>query len=219
MRKPSIALILPPLVRTYGDRTWEMRSEPVDELVLTILSQNTSDTNSRRAFLSLKDKYPSWGLAAAADAGSIAGAIRSGGLADVKARYIRGALQALQQRAPGMELRFLAGMPVRQAREWLAALPGVGMKTASCVLLFSLGLPAFPVDTHVFRVGKRLRLIGGKMGPDAAHIEMERITPGKDIYRCHVLLIEHGRKTCRAQRPLCNSCCLSPLCPGRQDYT
>ena len=218
MGKPGVRAILDRLVAAYGDRTWQQRLEPVDELVLTILSQNTSDLNSRRAFRSLKDSFAGWDEVAAAEPAGIADAIRAGGLAEVKARYISNALAALRREAPGFDLRFLARGSVRDSRQWLTRLPGVGMKTASCVLLFALGMPAFPVDTHVYRVAKRLGLIGSRLSADAAHLEMERLTPPGDIYRCHVLLIEHGRKTCKAQRPLCASCCLAALCPARRQF-
>lgn len=218
MGKPSIKAVLDRLVAAYGDRTWQKRLEPVDELILTILSQNTSDLNSRRAFESLRDNFAGWKEAASADPVKIADAIRTGGLADVKARYIKSALTALQKEAPGFDLGFLALGKVGDSREWLVRLPGVGMKTASCVLLFALGMPAFPVDTHVYRVAKRLGLIGSSLSADAAHIEMEKLTAPGDIYRCHVLLIEHGRKTCKAQRPLCRVCCLADLCAGRAKF-
>jgi endonuclease III len=216
MRKPGIRTILDRLVATYGDRTWQKRLGPVDELVLTILSQNTSDLNSRRAFKSLTQDFTTWSEAASAEPATIAAAIRAGGLADVKAKYIKHALMALQEEAPGFDLSFLAQRKTGDAREWLVRLPGVGMKTASCVLLFALGMPAFPVDTHVHRLAKRLGLIKDRTSADAAHLEMEKMTAHGDIYRCHVLLIEHGRKVCKAQRPLCAGCCLADICPGRK---
>jgi len=216
MRKPGIKAILDRLIAAYGDRTWQKRLEPVDELILTILSQNTSDLNSRRAFKSLNENFSGWDQVASAEPATIAGAIRAGGLADVKAKYIKNALTALQKEAPGFDLRFLAQGKVEDSRRWLVRLPGVGIKTASCVLLFALGMPAFPVDTHVYRVAKRLGLIIDRLSADAAHLEMEKLTAPADIYRCHVLLIEHGRKICKAQRPLCHMCCLSGICPGRQ---
>jgi endonuclease-3 len=216
MGKPGITAILAKLVATYGDRTWQKRLEPVDELILTILSQNTSDLNSRRAFKSLILNFTGWDKVASAEPGIIADAIRAGGLAEVKAKYIKNALMALQKEVPGFDLRFLAQRRVEASREWLVQLPGVGMKTASCVLLFALGMPAFPVDTHVYRVAKRLGLIKDGISADAAHLEMERLTAPEDIYRCHVLLIEHGRKVCKAQRPLCAGCCLADICPGRK---
>jgi endonuclease-3 len=216
MGKPGIKTIIDKLVAAYGDRTWQKRLEPVDELVLTILSQNTSDLNSRRAFTSLTQNFTGWAKVASAETATIAAAIRAGGLAEVKAKYIRNALIALQKEAPGFDLRFLALGKVEDSREWLLQLPGVGMKTASCVLLFALGMPAFPVDTHVYRVAKRLGLIKDRISADAAHLEMEKLTARVDIYRCHVLLIEHGRKVCKAQRPLCPVCCLADVCPGRK---
>jgi len=216
MAKPSIKPILDKLVIAYGDRTWQKRLEPVDELILTILSQNTSDLNSRRAFKSLTQNFTGWDKVASAEPAMIAGAIRAGGLADIKAKYIKNALMALQKEAPGFDLRFLAQRKAGDSRKWLLQLEGVGMKTASCVLLFALGMPAFPVDTHVYRVVKRLGLIKDRVSADAAHLEMEKLTAPKDIYRCHVLLIEHGRKVCKAQRPLCPVCCLAGMCPSRQ---
>lgn len=214
MAKADIELVLHRLIEAYGDRIWKRRLEPVGELVQTILSQNTSDTNSRRAFKSLVAAFGSWRNVAEASAVTIADAIRSGGLADVKARYIKNALTALEKQTPGFNLQFLKKMGVDAARSWLLDLPGVGMKTASCVLLFSLGMPAFPVDTHVFRVAGRLKLIDSKISVDAAHAAMEKLVKDQDIYHCHVLLIEHGRRTCKAQRPLCRKCVLSDICPS-----
>jgi endonuclease-3 len=216
MGKAGITIILDKLVAAYGDRTWQKRLEPVDELILTILSQNTSDHNSRRAFKSLTQNFTRWDEVACAEPAKIADVIRAGGLAEVKAKYIKNALIALQKKAPGFDLRFLARGKLEDSRAWLVQLPGVGMKTASCVLLFSLGMPAFPVDTHVYRVAKRLGLIEDRISADAAHLEMEKLTAPGDIYRCHVLLIELGRKVCKAQRPLCAGCCLADICPGRK---
>ncbi|MGD0855291.1 MAG: endonuclease III [Dehalococcoidia bacterium] len=214
MSKAKIVQIIDLLIKAYGDRKWHKRLEPVGELVLTILSQNTSDTNSHRAYASLVETFDTWDSILKADTEEIASAIRSGGLADVKAKYIKNALQALKKETTDFNLSLLVDMEVDYARKWLIKLPGVGMKTASCVLLFSMGMPAFPVDTHVYRVAGRLGLIGKKVSVDAAHLEMERITPAEDNYRCHVLLIEHGRKTCKSQRPLCRSCVLAKICPS-----
>lgn len=214
MPKPDVDLILSCLIGAYGDRQWKRQLEPVAELVQTILSQNTSDTNSRRAFKSLVDEFGDWKKMADAGMEQIAEAIRSGGLADIKARYIKNALTALEKQSSGFDLQFLKKMGVDPARRWLLKLPGVGMKTASCVLLFSLGMPAFPVDTHVFRVARRLGLIGSKVSVDAAHTAMEKLVVAKNTYRCHVLLIEHGRRTCKAQHPLCRKCVLADVCPS-----
>ena len=218
MNKPKIREIISLLAGAYGDRSWKRRLEPVGELVLTILSQNTSDTNSQRAYESLMHAFGDWEMISRADKEEIAASIRSGGLADVKAKYIKNALLALEKETSDFDLAFLKDMPLEKARNWLTRLPGVGMKTASCVLLFSSGMPAFPVDTHVHRVAGRLGLIGKKISADAAHLEMERITPAEDTYRCHVLLIEHGRKTCKAQRPLCRTCVLAHICPSYKSF-
>ncbi len=214
MKKPRIDQIIPMLIRTYGDRIWHRRLDPVGELVQTILSQNTSDTNSHRAFTSLIELFGNWQSIADAPAHHVAAAIRSGGLADAKAKYIKSALQALEKDTFNFNLLFLKDMTVRDARGWLVRLPGVGMKTASCVLLFSLGMPAFPVDTHVYRVSKRLGLIEAKTSVDAAHVKLEKMVKPDDIYRAHMLIIEHGRKTCKSQRPLCLTCVLKDICPS-----
>jgi len=213
-----IKKILPLLISTYGDRTPLRRLEPVDELILTILSQNTSDINSRRAFNSLVDSFGGWDRVAHAPRERIAEAIRAGGLADVKSGYILGVLHYLKKEAGGYDLRFLKSMELGAARAWLTRLPGVGMKTASCVLLFSLDMPAFPVDTHVLRVSGRLGLVGPKITADVAHLEMERLVRPGDVYRCHVLIIEHGRRICRAQRPLCGVCIISSQCPSYNKF-
>ncbi len=144
MSKVKISRIISLLIRTYGDRKWHKRLEPAGEMVLTILSQNTSDTNSSRAYASLMETFGDWDRVLKAGTEEIAAAIRSGGLADVKAKYIKSALQALKEETADFDLSFLTGMTVEDARKWLIKLPGVGMKTASCVLLFSLGMPAFP---------------------------------------------------------------------------
>lgn len=214
----KIEKILKLLISAYGDRAPERRLEPVDELILTILSQNTSDVNSRRAFKSLTAAFGGWDKVAHAPAARIAVTIQMGGLAEVKSGYIRGALQQLEKEASGYDLRFLKDMDLGAARAWLTRLPGVGMKTASCVLLFSLGMPAFPVDTHVLRVAVRLGLLGPKTTADSAHIEMERLVRPADIYRCHVLMIEHGRRTCKAQRPLCGNCIIGSRCPSYNKF-
>jgi endonuclease III len=214
MRKPGIEKILQLLISAYGDRTPVRRLEPVDELILTILSQNTSDINSRRAFKSLTDAFGGWDIVAHTPRTRIAETIRTGGLAEVKSGYILGILKYLEKEAGGYDLRFLNDMELAAARAWLMHLPGVGMKTASCVLLFSLDMPAFPVDTHVLRVAGRLGLVGPKITADSAHFEMERLVRPADVYRCHVLMIEHGRKTCRARRPLCHICVIGHMCPS-----
>jgi endonuclease-3 len=219
MTKSSIENILHLLIIAHGDREWHKHLEPVAEMVQTILSQNTSDINSRRAFQVLINTYKSWDVLAQADISRITDAIRTGGLAEVKARYIKQSLLAISKKAHGFDLQFLKNLNVNDARNWLTQLPGIGMKTASCVLLFSLGMPAFPVDTHVYRVSKRLGFIDDKTSVDNAHLKLERLVSPQDMYRCHVLLIEHGRKVCKAQRPLCTVCSLKNVCPCFRTFT
>ncbi len=210
----NIKEIINLLIASYGDKIWQKRSSPVEELVQTILSQNTSDTNSHRAYESLIKRFGSLRKVASAELSQIADSIRCGGLADIKAVYIKNALTVILKRNQNLDLQFLNRSSVNDARSWLMQLPGVGMKTASCVLLFSLGMPAFPVDTHVLRVAKKLGLLSEETSADSAHTKLERIIDPDDIYRCHMLFIEHGRKTCKARNPSCKNCNLFSNCPS-----
>ena len=219
MNKPSGPAILKLLEQQYGRRTWQPSFDPLGELVLTILSQNTSDKNSRPAFQSLRKAFPDWSLILQADTAAIAEPIKSGGLATIKARRIQSALREIQQRHGSLDLLFLADMPLEDARDWLVKLPGVGFKTASCVLLFALGMPAMPVDTHVFRVASRLGLIPLKTTVEKAHILLEKAVLPQDLYEFHVLMIEHGRRTCAARRPTCLSCICKSICTGYDKYS
>ena len=210
----SVGQVLKLLSGEYGKRRWRPRQSPIAVLIQTILSQNTSDRNSGRAFEQLLASFGSWEDMANASVGEISHSIKAGGLGEVKARYIKQALEEIRRRLDGFELDFLRKLPVDEARDWLRQLPGVGMKTASCVLLFSLGMPALPVDTHVLRVAKRLGLVDSKTSAEKAHKLLEGLVPPHDVYQFHVLLIEHGRKTCKAQRPRCKECVLRGLCPS-----
>ena len=212
MDERSIERILGLLIEAYGNREWQTSDSPLSVLVQTILSQNTSDSNSNRAFESFSASFGSWDEVADASVGRIAESIKAGGLGEIKARYIKQVLEEIRQRRDRFGLDFLRRLPLDEARDWLRQLPGVGMKTASCVLIFSLGMPALPVDTHVFRVAKRLGLVDSKTSVERAHKLLESLVPPADVYRFHVLLIEHGRKTCKAQRPRCNRCVLRGLC-------
>ena len=212
----DIEQILKLLTKEYGKRGWRHRKSPIAVLIQTILSQNTSDRNSARAFGQLLASFDGWEEIANAGVGQICEAIKAGGLGTVKARYIKQALEEIRRRRGGFELDFLRNLTIDEARDWLRQLPGVGMKTASVVLLFSLGMPALPVDTHVFRVAKRLSLIDAKVSVEKAHRLLEGLVPPQDTYKFHVLLIEHGRKICKAQRPRCNECVLRGLCPSRK---
>lgn len=206
------------LHKEYGYiRHFEQDGDPVSVLVSTILSQNTSDTNSRRAFNSLRQSFPDWEAVAASGVDEIAQSIRSGGLADIKAGRIKLTLREISERRGHLELSFLNELPLPEAKAWLRQLPGVGPKTAGCVLLFSLGRPALPVDTHVYRVSKRLGLIGSRVSAEKAHELLENMIPDEDIYQFHVHMVEHGRRVCKAQSPRCSHCILKEGCPASRE--
>jgi len=208
----NIDLILDLMQQEYGPRRWQPAQDPVSELIFTILSQNTSDTNSKRAYKSLVDKFSDWETVAVAGADQIARSIKTGGLAEVKARRIKHILEEINKRRGYLDLGFLGELPLYEAKSWLRQLPGVGPKTAACVLLFSLGRPALPVDTHVFRVANRLGLIDSKTSPERAHDLLEAMIPSEDVYRFHVYMVEHGRRVCKSQRPRCSLCVLRETC-------
>jgi len=215
---PSVAWVLERLRQRYGEPTRSTPLPPIDELVMTILSQHTSDVNTARAFASLCASFPDWDAAINASDTEIADAIRSGGLAALKAPRIRQALIDIREQSESFDLSFLADLPVVDARAWLTSLHGVGPKTASCVLLFSLDRPAMPVDTHVHRVSLRLGLIPALTSAERAHELLEAIVPDDDTYAAHLLLIQHGRKTCVARRPRCSACVLVQCCPAASTY-
>lgn len=200
------------LDREYGRPRWQPRGDPLSNLIATILSQNTSDTNSGRAFQNLTRKFGSWERVADAEVGEIAAAIESGGLSRVKAPRIKTVLELIREEQGSLDLGFLSDMPPAEARAWLESLPGVGPKTAACVLLFSLGKPVLPVDTHVYRVSRRLGLIDNGVTPAQAHGLLEGLLPPEAIYRFHVNMVAHGRRVCRAQRPHCRECMLIEVC-------
>ena len=208
--------IMERLAGLYGWPEQVPHGDPLAELVLTVLSQNTADVNSGRAFTQLMRTLPSWRAIAEAPIDELVAAIQVGGLAQQKAPRIQSSLRAVFERSPDGDLSFLQEMPLEEARAWLRSLPGVGPKTAACVLLFALGLPAMPVDTHVERVSKRLGLIPWKTTPEQAHTQLEGIVSPADYYRFHMLLIKHGRRTCAARRPACGRCPLEADCPASE---
>ena len=199
----------------YGPVDWEPRYNPAEELVDTILSQHTSDINSERAFLNLMDTFKT--LENIADAGveDIEVAIRSGGLSNQKSVRIKEVLNIVRADVGSFDLSFLGEMPLEEAKSWLKSLPGVGPKTAAIILCFSLGMPAMPVDTHIYRVSQRLRLIGPKVSADKAHDILEPMVSEEDVFAFHVYLIQHGRRVCKAQRPRCDDCALAWGCPSK----
>ena len=182
---------------------------------MTILSQNTSDTNTERSFAALRAAYPVWEDVLGAAEGDLVDVLRSGGLANQKAPRIQAVLRTLAAEPHGFDLRWLGDVPAEEAQEWLTALPGVGPKTAACVLLFSLDVPVMPVDTHVHRVSRRLGLIGDTVSADAAHAILTEMTPDGEMLSAHLLLIEHGRRTCRARARAAASACSPAAAPPR----
>ena len=206
--------ILHLLQREYVLRHWQPDQDPVSTLIATVLSQNTSDANSKRAFHSLITAFGSWEAVADASVDEIAQSIRLGGLAEVKAKRIKLILQEIRELQGCLDLSFLRELPLSEAKSWLRQLPGVGPKTAGCVLLFSLGRPALPVDTHVFRVAKRLGVIDSRVSSERAHELLESVVPPEDVYSFHVYMVEHGRQICKAQQPRCHLCVLQGLCPS-----
>lgn len=208
-----IGTILARLEAVYGVPDWTPRQDPLNELVACILSQNTSDTNSFRAFEHLKRRFPTMQQVMDAPVSVLADTIRSGGLADTKAPRIQNVLRSLLEERGLLSLDFLHEMNDADARAWLRSLPGVGPKTAGIVLCFAMGRPVLPVDTHVFRVAWRLGLIEKRIGEDKAHDALQAQILPEQTFRFHVALITHGRQVCKAITPLCAQCPLTDLCP------
>jgi endonuclease III len=211
--------ILKKLEQAYGSPRWNPNHDPLGELVATILSQNTSDVNSDRAFAALRAAYPTWDEVLHAPPDDLASVIRSGGLARLKSRRIQDILHTLKAGQGQLPLDFLMDMPMPAARAFLAEFPGVGPKTIACVLLFACGHPAFPVDTHIHRVTTRLGLLPVSCTAERAHAVLEPLIPPAQIYRAHVNLIRHGRTVCKARSPDCQHCCLHTWCPYPQQGT
>ena len=198
----------------YGKHEWERRAEPLDELIYTVLSQHTSDLNTDRTFADLRAAFPTWREVIDAPSEIVAEAIKGGGLSKIKAPRIQAILRSIEEQRGELNIDFLGDLPLEEARSWLLALPGVGQKTAACVLLFSFGLPALPVDTHVHRVSGRLGLIIKKTNADKAHAALESLVDTAQVYQFHIDLIEHGRRVCHARKPACGDCVLSEICPS-----
>ncbi|MFY9606444.1 MAG: endonuclease III [Thermoplasmata archaeon] len=196
----------------YGRKEVELDEDPLDTLIETILSQNTTDKNSHRAFVALRKAYPSWNDMMGEDSVKIAKIIRSGGLAGIKASRILDALDFIKRERGALDLSFLREISPRTAESWLAQMKGVGPKTRSIVLLFSLGMPAFPVDTHIHRVTRRIGLIGPEATRERAQTELATLVPRAEFFNFHINLIEHGRAICKARRPRCSVCRISGYC-------
>ncbi|MBM3121874.1 MAG: endonuclease III [Chloroflexi bacterium] len=205
------------LLEAYGEPRWRRPLPPVAELVSTILSQNTNDLNRDRAFAALRAAFPTWEAVRDAPVSAVIQTIRPAGLANQKGPRIQAVLRAITEERGRLDLRFLRRLPPSQAADWLMRFKGVGRKTASIVLLFSLGLPAFPVDTHIHRLSGRLGLRPPRASLDQTHELLARTFPPEAYYAAHLNLIRHGRQVCHARRPDCPACVLRRICPtGRR---
>lgn len=214
-KNPPIKKILKLIRKAYGKKApgpFYRKSNAIDELVRTILSQNTSDTNSLAAFAILKKSFKRWDAVLKTGTAEIAHMIRHAGLANIKAERIKTVLAEIKRREGKLSLVSLRKMDASDALEYLRSLKGVGPKTASCVLLFSFGKPVMPVDTHIYRVTRRLGLVPRDLGIEQAHSYLTNIVPKGLIYSFHLGIIMHGRNTCKAQTPRCGVCLLYDLC-------
>jgi endonuclease III len=213
-RRALADVVLERLGERYEHPTWAgPRLDPVSELVLTILSQNTADVNSFRAFTALRARYVTWDEVLRTPTDELVDVIRPGGLAPTKGPRIQHALAEVHAATSGTwDLSFLGTLPLEEARAWLVSLPGIGRKTASIILLFGFGRPAVPVDTHVHRVATRLGMLPARTPMDRSHDLLEEVLQPEEMYPFHVELIRHGRDTCRAPRPICGLCPLTDAC-------
>jgi endonuclease III len=211
------------LREVYGIPLMQPHGDPLAELVLTVLSQSTNDRNRDVAYLRLRECLPTWEAVRDAPVAEVEEAIRPGGISKVKSARIKAILAAIaaNPRDPHckLSLEWMRGAPVSESRDYLTALPGVGRKTAACVLLFSYGLRDVPVDTHVSRVGTRLGLLRKGAPFEELHDEMLALTPPGEELELHVNLLRHGRRTCHARSPACVECALARMCPSREDFS
>lgn len=212
VRKAKYAPVVAALTGVYGALDWSRQQDGMDELISCILSQSTNDTNRDRAFAQLKQVYEDWHAVRTADLEELTEVIRPAGLANQKAPRIQNALQVIHDEAGEYNIDFLNDRSIDDAKAWLCSLRGVGPKTAAIVLCFAYGRPAFPVDTHIYRVSKRIGFIPEKLSADDAHPVMEAIAPPDDYYQFHIQLIQHGRDTCHARKPSCERCVITEQC-------
>jgi endonuclease-3 len=205
------------LLKRYGEPTWRNPLPPLAELVSTILSQNTNDTNRDRAYSNLRMRFPTWEEIRDAEVEDIIDAIRSAGLANRKGPRIKQILEEITEQCGSLDLDFLYDMTAEEVRNWLLRFKGVGPKTASIVMLFSLNLPSFPVDTHIHRVTGRLGLRPQKMDLERAHPYLESLFPVEAFYSAHLNIIRLGREICTSRKPVCPQCPLQDLCAYFQE--
>ena len=198
----------------YGVVEWVKRYDPVDELIFTILSQNTTDLNSARAFQNLINVFGTPENIAEQPVELIVEQIRIAGLGNIKSVRIKKVLLEIKRQVGRYDISFLRDMSTEDAKKWLRSLDGVGPKTAAVVLCFAFGMPVMPVDTHVYRVSKRLGWINSKISVEKAHDKLESIIAPEYRYKLHVYLITHGRKICKAIKPKCHECIFAQKCPS-----
>lgn len=210
--RERIKAVLDTLLLVFGAPVWRQPLPAVDELVSTILSQNTNDVNRDKAFNTLKARYPAWEQVRSAPEDEVIDAIRVAGLANQKGPRIQAVLNQICDEVGSLDLSFLAALPVEDARAWLTRFKGVGLKTAAIVLLFALDRPAFPVDTHIYRVSGRLGVRPEKLDLEKTHALMEELIEPGDYYAGHLNLIRLGRETCHARKPDCPACPVKALC-------
>jgi endonuclease-3 len=213
--QPRAIKIHEKLLEVFGEPVWRNPLPAIDELVSTILSQNTNDVNRDRAFDALRAKFPAWEAVRDAKEKDVIAAIRPAGLANQKGPRIQKVLHEITKERGSLDLDFLADLPTEEARDWLTKFNGVGPKTAAIVLCFSLGKPAFPVDTHVYRVTGRLGLRPEKMTVEQAHQHLEAVFPPETYYAAHLNIIRLGREICNARKPRCPQCPVNRLCEYR----
>jgi len=213
---PLIKIISGSLSQCYGHPRWSRSRPLLDVLIETVLSQNTSDINSHRAFLTLREKYPKWDLLPDADISDIAKAIRSGGLANIKSRVIKDLVTAIAIKRGNAKLEFLRKLPREEAYQFLLGIKGVGPKTAACTLLFGAGIPIYPVDTHIYRVSLRLGWVRGKEAIAGFQERFRKLVPEELVYPLHLNMIEHGRNICHPRNPECPKCCLFKACNWKE---
>ena len=204
------------LLDFYGQPTWRNPLPPLDELISTILSQNTNDLNRDRAFEALRRHFPTWEAVRDAEREAVIAAIRPAGLGNRKGPRIQEVLREITAERGALDLDFLKDLPLEAARAWLMKFKGVGPKTAAIVLLFSLGRPAFPVDTHIYRVTGRLGLRPEEMTVEEAHPYLESLFPPEAYYAAHLNIIRLGREICSARKPACGGCPLRKVCDHPQ---
>jgi endonuclease-3 len=209
----SMDEMLSRLEEVHGRPRLISRFDPMDELVSCILSQHSSDASSFPAFTRLRQDFPEWEDIVEVGPEGIVESIRKAGLANQKSKSIYRCLVEIKERTGEYSLESLRGMEMMEARKWLMELPGVGPKTASIVLCFSFGMGAIPVDTHIFRVSKRLGILPEKTDENKAHDQLLLVVSAEDAFRYHTTLIQHGRQTCKAPIPLCDECVVKDLCP------